>query len=191
MRHLGRMHALRAGSHRLWMIVSELPVPPPTHPHSPAAVPDFCNGRALRDYQQRSLEWMVCNRYAPGGPLNCILGDEMGLGKTAQSISVLAYQRQFGACAGPFLVIAPLTTLGHWQRELETWTAMNVVVYAGGQADRDAALKHDMYFPGSKKRGGRAVKPHVVLSSYETVLRDQGLFKGIRWETVIIDEVRL
>lgn len=27
----------------------------------------------------------------------------MGLGKTAQSISVLAYQRQFGGVSGPFL----------------------------------------------------------------------------------------
>ena len=33
-------------------------------------------------------------------------------------------------------VIAPLTTLGHWQREIETWTDMNCVVYAGGQEDR-------------------------------------------------------
>lgn len=48
----------------------------------------------------------------------------MGLGKTAQSISVLAYQRQFAGSRGPFLVIAPLTTLGHWQREIETWTDM-------------------------------------------------------------------
>ena len=35
-----------------------------------------------------------------------------------------------------FAVIAPLTTLGHWQREIETWTDMNCVVYAGGQEDR-------------------------------------------------------
>jgi hypothetical protein len=36
----------------------------------------------------------------------------MGLGKTAQSIAALEFQRQFAASAGPFLVIAPLTTLG-------------------------------------------------------------------------------
>ena len=47
-----------------------------------------------------------------------------GLGKTAQSIAVLEYQRQLGGAAGPFLVVAPLTTLGHWQREIETWTPM-------------------------------------------------------------------
>lgn len=37
----------------------------------------------------------------------------------------------------PSPVIAPLTTLGHWQREIETWTDMNCVVYAGSQADRE------------------------------------------------------
>lgn len=48
----------------------------------------------------------------------------MGLGKTAQSISVLEYLRQFCNNPGPFLVVAPLTTLGHWQREIQTWTTM-------------------------------------------------------------------
>lgn len=60
----------------------------------------------------------------------------MGLGKTAQSIAVLEFQRQYGGVRGPFLIIAPLTTLGHWQREVETWTSMNCVVYAGSAADR-------------------------------------------------------
>ena len=48
----------------------------------------------------------------------------MGLGKTAQSIAVLEYARQLLGKQGPFLVIAPLTTLGHWAREIETWTTM-------------------------------------------------------------------
>ncbi len=48
----------------------------------------------------------------------------MGLGKTAQSISTLEFQRQLCDIPGPFLIVAPLTTLGHWQRELETWTSM-------------------------------------------------------------------
>ena len=31
----------------------------------------------------------------------------------------------------PFLVIAPLSTIHNWQREFETWTDMNVLVYHG------------------------------------------------------------
>ena len=49
---------------------------------------------------------------------------QMGLGKTAQSISTLEFQRQLCDISGPFLIIAPLTTLGHWQREVQTWTSM-------------------------------------------------------------------
>jgi superfamily II DNA or RNA helicase len=151
-------------------------------------VPDFLNGRSLRPYQLESLEWMA-KHWCTGS--NCILGDEMGLGKTAQSIAVLQYQRQFGGNSGPHLVIAPLTTLGHWQREIETWTDMDCVVYAGSAADRAACQKYDLFVPGSgggRGRRGRLVKPNVVLTSYETVLRDASFFTSISWESVIIDE---
>ena len=47
-----------------------------------------------------------------------------GLGKTAQSIATLAFQAQFLGMLGPHIVIAPLTTLGHWKREIQTWTDM-------------------------------------------------------------------
>lgn len=53
----------------------------------------------------------------------------MGLGKTAQSISTLEVIRRVGGVDGPFLLVAPLTTLGHWQREVETWTDMVRVLY--------------------------------------------------------------
>ena len=32
---------------------------------------------------------------------------------------------------GPFLVIAPLSTISNWQREFETWSDINAVVYHG------------------------------------------------------------
>ena len=48
----------------------------------------------------------------------------MGLGKTAQSIACLESIRTVAGVRGPFLIVAPLTTLGHWQREIETWTDM-------------------------------------------------------------------
>lgn len=55
-------------------------------------------------------------------PRNCILGDEMGLGKTAQSIAVMSWLKQYAGASAPCMVVAPLTTLGHWKREIETWT---------------------------------------------------------------------
>ena len=152
-------------------------------------IPSFCNGRELRDYQKESLKWMVSN-WASGR--NCILGDEMGLGKTAQSIAVMAYQRQLGGVTGPFLVVAPLTTLGHWQREIEVWTTMNCVVYSGNARDRDIIRRYELWPEGTNESGARShrrsIKPDVVLSSYEMVLRDASVFQSIPWETLIIDE---
>ena len=70
------------------------------------------------------LNWARANnpppllaRPIPGRP-------QMGLGKTAQSTSCLQTLRKVGGVPGPFLIVAPLTTLGHWQREVQTWTDM-------------------------------------------------------------------
>jgi len=54
----------------------------------------------------------------------------MGLGKTIQSIAFTQEMVNYGV-NGPFLIIAPLSTIGNWQREFETWTDLNVVVYHG------------------------------------------------------------
>jgi chromodomain-helicase-DNA-binding protein 7 len=40
----------------------------------------------------------------------------MGLGKTIQSIAVLFHLYRVLNFQGPFLVIAPLSTLEHWKR---------------------------------------------------------------------------
>lgn len=61
---------------------------------------------------------------------NCILADEMGLGKTIQSLTFIHAVQEYGI-RGPFLVIAPLSTIPNWQREFEAWTDMNVIVYHG------------------------------------------------------------
>ncbi len=37
---------------------------------------------------------------------------------------------------GPFLVIAPLSTIPHWKREFENWTEMNAIVYHGNSESR-------------------------------------------------------
>jgi len=37
---------------------------------------------------------------------------------------------------GPFIVVAPLSTLQHWQREVESWTGLNCVQYHGSAESR-------------------------------------------------------
>ncbi len=42
---------------------------------------------------------------------NCILADEMGLGKTVQSVVMIDYLVKEKKIRGPFLVVAPLSSL--------------------------------------------------------------------------------
>ncbi|KAK9835518.1 hypothetical protein WJX74_002180 [Apatococcus lobatus] len=162
---------------------SKLSLPRP-QPTTGFKLPEFQNGRKLRSYQEASLEWMAGNWKISR---SCILGDEMGLGKTAQSIAVLELLRQQLGHRGPFLIIAPLTTLHHWEREINTWTPMNVVQYSGSAEDRKIIREHEFFFNGEKKFR-KHTKFEVLLASYETVLRDKKEFQAITWEVVIVDE---
>lgn len=47
-------------------------------------------------------------------------------GKTAQSIATLQQLHSAHSVDGPFLVVAPVSTIGHWEREFERWTDLNV-----------------------------------------------------------------
>ncbi|KAJ4431427.1 hypothetical protein ANN_20024, partial [Periplaneta americana] len=89
--------------------------------------PNYKNGNKLRAYQLEGLNWLLFSWY---NGRNCILADEMGLGKTIQSLTFIHAVYEYGI-RGPFLVIAPLSTIPNWQREFEAWTDMNVIVYHG------------------------------------------------------------
>lgn len=53
--------------------------------------------------------------------MNGILADEMGLGKTIQCIGLLCHLIEMGV-PGPFLILAPLSTLPNWIIEFERFT---------------------------------------------------------------------
>ena len=46
--------------------------------------------------------------------INGILADEMGLGKTIQAIALLAHLFETKNNYGPFLIVAPSSTLYNW-----------------------------------------------------------------------------
>lgn len=79
--------------------------------------PAYKNGNTLRPYQLEGVNWLLFSWY---NGRNCLLADEMGLGKTIQSLTFLDGIFQYGI-RGPFLVIAPLSTIPNWQREFELW----------------------------------------------------------------------
>nr|XP_020667216.1 chromodomain-helicase-DNA-binding protein 7 isoform X1 [Pogona vitticeps]XP_020667225.1 chromodomain-helicase-DNA-binding protein 7 isoform X1 [Pogona vitticeps]XP_020667232.1 chromodomain-helicase-DNA-binding protein 7 isoform X1 [Pogona vitticeps]XP_020667238.1 chromodomain-helicase-DNA-binding protein 7 isoform X1 [Pogona vitticeps]XP_020667247.1 chromodomain-helicase-DNA-binding protein 7 isoform X1 [Pogona vitticeps]XP_020667256.1 chromodomain-helicase-DNA-binding protein 7 isoform X1 len=146
---------------------------------------EYKNNNKLREYQLEGVNWLLFNWY---NTRNCILADEMGLGKTIQSITFL-YEIYLKGIHGPFLVIAPLSTIPNWEREFRTWTELNVVVYHGSQASRRTIQMYEMYF---KDAQGRAIKGsykfHAIITTFEMILTDCPELRNIPWRCVVIDE---
>lgn len=121
------------------------------------------------------------------------MADEMGLGKTIQAAAFLHCLKAYQGVRGPFLVIAPLSTLINWMRELTSWTDLDVVLYHGSQEDRELIREYEFRYMSKPKSAGYKVQ--VVVTSYEmAVCRDQDTVGGRRelsdifWEMMVIDE---
>lgn len=71
-------------------------------------------GGKLKPYQIKGVKWLI-SLWQNG--LNGILADQMGLGKTIQTIGFLAHLKGKGL-DGPYLIIAPLSTLSNWVSEI-------------------------------------------------------------------------
>jgi chromatin-remodeling ATPase INO80 len=135
----------------------------------------------LKEYQLKGLNWLA-TLYEQG--INGILADEMGLGKvgivifclellmnlflqTVQSISLLAYLAETHDIWGPFLVVAPLTTLHNWQQELTRFLPrLKALPYWGNVKDRATLRK----FWSKKEISYNQDAPfHVLITSYHLV----------------------
>ena len=139
----------------------------------------------LKEYQLKGLNWLV-NLYEQG--INGILADEMGLGKTVQSISVMGYLAEHHNIWGPFLVIAPSSTLHNWQQEVARFVpSIKVLPYWGNAKDRKVLRKfwdrkHITYSKDSEF--------HVLVTSYQLVVQDAQYFQKIKWQYMILDEAQ-
>ena len=146
--------------------------------------PIFSNGRVLCSYQLEGLNWLRLS-YMMGR--NVILGDEMGLGKTVQSLAMLQTLRTLDNVVGPFLIIVPLSRLGHWEREVRTWTDMYCTIYHGSVDSRKVLLKYDWQDPAPSK-GQVRYRFHMLLSTYETLLLEPEPLLRVSWHYLIVDE---
>uniref|UniRef100_A0A8C4J301 Chromodomain helicase DNA binding protein 8 n=1 Tax=Dromaius novaehollandiae TaxID=8790 RepID=A0A8C4J301_DRONO len=146
---------------------------------------EYKNHNQLREYQLEGVNWLLFNWY---NRRNCILADEMGLGKTIQSIAFLQEVYNVGI-RGPFLVIAPLSTITNWEREFNTWTEMNSIVYHGSLASRQMIQQYEMYCKDSRGRLiPGAYKFDALITTFEMILSDCPELREIEWRCVIIDE---
>ena len=147
--------------------------------------PIYKNGNTLREYQLEGLNWLTFCWY---NGRNCILADEMGLGKTIQSLTFINEMVKYGIHS-PFLIIAPLSTIGNWQREFETWTDLNVITYHGSSASRNMLQEYEMYYKNEKgERIEGIFKFQVMITTFEIVLTDCLELRDLHFRACIIDE---
>lgn len=135
---------------------------------------------ALRPYQLDGLDWLKL-LYENG--VNGILADEMGLGKTLQVIALFCHLIEMNV-TGPFLVVAPLSTLPNWMLEFERFAPqVHVLLFHGNENKRS-----EMYPLLCKKNevNGKAVCP-VILTSFEIPLREK-ILQRIKWSYIVVDE---
>ena len=124
----------------------------------------------LRPYQAQGVCWLM---QAAAHGLGVCLADDMGLGKTLQTIAFLLSR------PGPALVVAPLTVLPVWERELARW-APNLRVYRhdGPQRVLDAGFAK------------LAQEADVTLTAYGYLWRDYVSLRRVDWATLVLDEAQ-
>ena len=144
------------------------------------------SGNVLRPYQLEGLNWL---RYCWQNGNNSILADEMGLGKTVQIVSVLNDIATNHNITGPFIIIAPLTTLPQWKNEFERWSNLNAIIYQGSPKSREIIEEYE--FPAYNESGNtikNAVSFDALITNYETFATNFDKLKEIEWRYLVLDE---
>ncbi|KAJ3179280.1 hypothetical protein HK101_010051 [Irineochytrium annulatum] len=155
---------------------SEAPAVGPSHVPEHRQ-PSMITGCVMRDYQLVGMEWLI-SLWEQG--LNGILADEMGLGKTLQTIAFLAHLTEMQVW-GPFLIVAPLSTLSNWISEIHRFAPkLNAVLYHGLTTER-AAIRRERLSVLNKNFP-------IVVTSYEIVMNDRRYLQKFKWKYIIIDE---
>ena len=169
----------------------------------------YLNGGSLRDYQAEGVTWFLANFI---NRRSCIMADEMGLGKTLQTAAFIHLLVEKMYQPGPFLIVVPLSTLAHWQREFIGWTGLNTIVYHGSAEDRKKIREHEFAFekdrpdnpgwgvnslylkkcePAKKASAGYTQwMASVVITTPEMLVADDWTeLSYVKWSVLVVDEV--
>lgn len=128
----------------------------------------------LREYQLRGLGWL---QFLHSHGFNGLLADDMGLGKTLQTLSHLLMEHNAKRMKNPALIVAPTSVLGNWRNEAKKFTPRLKTLVLHG-SDRHS----DFQTIG---------KHHIVITSYQLLLRDIEMFQQCAFDYLILDEAQM
>jgi superfamily II DNA or RNA helicase len=128
----------------------------------------------LRPYQEEGLGWLqFLRRHGLGG----ILADDMGLGKTVQTLAHLALEKQQGRLQKPSLIVAPVSTLGNWQQEVQRFAPDLSVLLLHGSRRKES-------FP-------LIAKVDLVITGYSLLQLDSEVLLAHDYYLIILDEAQM
>ncbi len=140
----------------------------------PVAPPARFTG-TLRPYQKTGLSWLsMLGKFGMGA----CLADDMGLGKTVQVIAYLAAKRDSGT-EKKTLLVCPMSIIGNWSREF-TRFAPTLRVHTHHGQGRCCGDDFSRMLEGND----------IVITSYQTVQRDEDLLATHNWDCVVLDEAQ-
>ncbi|MBC8095390.1 MAG: DEAD/DEAH box helicase, partial [Akkermansiaceae bacterium] len=125
----------------------------------------------LRPYQKEGVAWLHFLRENGFGG---ILADEMGLGKTLQTLAYLATVNR--EPDRPTLVVCPTSLVFNWLAESAKFTPHLKTLRLHGP-DRHALFE-------------KIAESDLVVTSYALVRRDAEKYRGIEFDTVVLDEAQ-
>lgn len=130
-----------------------------------------CLNAVLYPYQEKGFKWL---NYITNENCGCILGDEMGLGKTLQVITLFIKRNPYKQT--PFLVVAPISLLENWKREINRFApTLSVFIHHG--------IKRTGYYKD-------LLQYDVIITSYSVVSGDLSLYEMITWDILVLDEAQ-
>lgn len=126
---------------------------------------------SLYPYQEVGYGWLSRMSETAHG---CVLGDEMGLGKTLQVICLLLDRASRGLT--PSLVVAPVSLLENWRREIAKFApSLRTLVHHGQTRSGNWHVMLDY---------------DVVVISYGSAVTDRGMLHMVQWDTLVLDEAQ-
>ncbi|SFG25656.1 DEAD/DEAH box helicase [Oribacterium sp. WCC10] len=134
--------------------------------------------KILRGYQVYGFKWLsMLSEVGFGG----ILADDMGLGKTIQVITLLKSRKELNEKDGKritSLIVCPASLVYNWEEEFKRFApSMSIKTVTGTQTERKAIMSADEL-------------PEVLITSYDLLKRDIGIYEDKKFDYEIIDEAQ-
>ncbi|ADP10189.1 Non-specific serine/threonine protein kinase [Erwinia sp. Ejp617] len=154
----------------------------------------------LKAHQKKGIAWLQqLFLKSPHETTGCLLADDMGLGKTLQILAFLVWNIEQNPDGEPGLIVAPVSLLDNWQRELDNFFCTAGIPVLKLYGETIGAVKYRQQdIPAHLKAQGikNLLQPgwrgeaKIVLTTYET-LRDQEFSLARQpWSIMVCDEAQ-